>query len=318
MLVRIALAVAAFYGVGIVLYLVGWLVLPDAGGDGRNLPKPVALIWIGVLGLIGAGTLFAADGGIVLPTVVALGLLFLLHRSRGQHRPAGPEVDQAMVSLVKQPAAPAWDPLGAAPFAWDLPEPSPAPSPPPVRRLPVTAVTLAFALIARRPPGPTLLPSATLSPSTLPVLFGVVLAVLGLGLVVGSFLRAGRGLIPVALLVGALTWGLVAAPLEDWPDGRPGEFRVAPTTAEQLLPSYTASAGEFDLDLTGLDLGTGSGPVATSIDVGAGDVQIRVPADADVTFTGSVESVESGTAVLKVTGAVSLGDHVIGTVKVAV
>ena len=37
-----------------------------------------------------------------------------------------------------------------------------------------------------------------------------------------------------------------------------------------------------------------------------------------LTFTGSVESVEGGVAVLKVTGSVSLGDHVIGTVKVAV
>lgn len=36
-----------------------------------------------------------------------------------------------------------------------------------------------------------------------------------------------------------------------------------------------------------------------------------------LTFTGSVESVADGIAVLKVTGAVSLGDHVIGTVKVA-
>ena len=37
-----------------------------------------------------------------------------------------------------------------------------------------------------------------------------------------------------------------------------------------------------------------------------------------LTFTGSVESVEDGVAVLRVTGSVSLGDHVIGTVKVAV
>ena len=37
-----------------------------------------------------------------------------------------------------------------------------------------------------------------------------------------------------------------------------------------------------------------------------------------LTFTGSVESVSDGIAVVKVTGSVSLGDHVIGTVKVAV
>jgi hypothetical protein len=37
-----------------------------------------------------------------------------------------------------------------------------------------------------------------------------------------------------------------------------------------------------------------------------------------LTFTGSVESVSDGIAVVKVTGSVSLGDHVVGTVKVAV
>lgn len=37
-----------------------------------------------------------------------------------------------------------------------------------------------------------------------------------------------------------------------------------------------------------------------------------------LTFTGSVESVEDGVATLQVTGSVSLGDHVVGTVKVAV
>ncbi|MBU2696400.1 MULTISPECIES: MaoC family dehydratase [Pimelobacter] len=35
------------------------------------------------------------------------------------------------------------------------------------------------------------------------------------------------------------------------------------------------------------------------------------------TFTGEVTAVEDGTATIKVVGAVSLGDHVIGTVKVA-
>ncbi|MDN4162968.1 MaoC/PaaZ C-terminal domain-containing protein [Nocardioides abyssi] len=37
-----------------------------------------------------------------------------------------------------------------------------------------------------------------------------------------------------------------------------------------------------------------------------------------LTFTGSVASVEDGVATLQVTGAVPLGDHVTGTVKVAV
>ena len=43
---------------------------------------------------------------------------------------------------------PAWDPLGAAPFAWDLPEPGPVPAPAPRRRSRVTPMTLAVALLA--------------------------------------------------------------------------------------------------------------------------------------------------------------------------
>ena len=37
-----------------------------------------------------------------------------------------------------------------------------------------------------------------------------------------------------------------------------------------------------------------------------------------LTFTGEVTSVEDGTAVIAVTGSVSLGSHVVGTVRVAV
>ena len=60
---------------------------------------------------------------------------------------------------------------------------------------------------------------------------------------------------------------------------------------------------------------TGEGAVVRGIAIRLGAP--AYPYDT-LTFTGSVESVEDGVAVLKVTGSVSLGDHVIGTVKVAV
>lgn len=60
---------------------------------------------------------------------------------------------------------------------------------------------------------------------------------------------------------------------------------------------------------------TGEGAVVKGIAIRLGAP--AYPYDT-LTFTGSVESVEGGTAALKVTGSVSLGDHVIGTVKVAV
>ncbi|OLS97659.1 hypothetical protein BJF90_42455 [Pseudonocardia sp. CNS-004] len=119
----------------------------------------------------------------------------------------------------------------------------------------------------------------------------MVLAVLGVGLVVGAFLRTGRGLIPFAVMLGALTWALVAAPVDRWQGDGYGELVAAPTTVAALLPSYERGAGEIDLDLRNLDLTVPPGgdaiPVRTRISMGAGDVQVRLPADADLTLTAS-------------------------------
>lgn len=206
------------------------------------------------------------------------------------------------VSLVKgvskespadEPKPPSWDPLGAAPFAWDLPEPAPAtpPVPPRRRRPPVTLVTLGLALLAGAGTSVVLLLTGSLALPTVPVLLGVVLAVLGAGLLVGSFLHAGRGIIPFALLASALTWGVLAAPLDRFTGEGFGDVKAAPTTLAQLQPDYRRTAGDVTLDLSGLDLSTpaggGASDVRTSVQVGAGDATVLLPAQADVTFTGA-------------------------------
>jgi hypothetical protein len=125
--------------------------------------------------------------------------------------------------------------------------------------------------------------------ANLAVLCGVVLAVLGAGLVAGAFLRTGRGLIPFALLLSALTWALVAAPVDRWQGDGYGELVAAPTTVAALQASYERGAGEIDLDLRNLDLAVppdgNTTPVRTRISMGAGDVKVRVPNTADITLT---------------------------------
>lgn len=295
-LVRVGFVVTAFYGIGALLYLAGWVLLPDERAErARGRPRTLLLVGLTIATIIGLGALFGSRGGWVLPTLGALGLLFLLHRNRAglpAATPAPAAEAPTQPTAAGPPGAdaavrpPAWDPLGAAPFAWDLPEPAPAAPPPPApRRAPVTAVTLAAALIAGGGMGIALLAGG--GPADLPLLFGVVLAVLGTGLVVGSFLRAGRGLVPVALLMGALTWGVVATPWERF-EGDAGEFRVAPTSAAAVEPRYEQQAGTFELDLRGVDLavpaGTPAAPVRSDISIGAGDIQVWVPRNADVTL----------------------------------
>lgn len=292
-LIRVAFVVAAFSGVGVLLYVAGWIALPD-GTDApttRNRPSGVALVGLAILGAIAFGSLFDDNGYGILPLVVTLGLLFLLHRSRGGRTAVAPAAaapvdDPGTVSLVKG-TPPAWDPLGAAPFAWDLPEPAGPPPVPARRRPPVTAVTLGVALLAGGATALLMLALGVLSFASAPVLFGVVLAVLGLGLLVGSFLRAGRGLVPVAVLVGLLTWGSLATASFEWPEGGVGDLTLRPATAAQLDPLYSHGAGDVDLDLTALDLSAPGAPLVTEVELGVGDVTITVPPDADLTFTGS-------------------------------
>ena len=149
----------------------------------------------------------------------------------------------------------------------------------------MTLVTLGLALLAGAGPGVVLLTSGVAGVGTFPVLLGVVATVLGLGLVVGSFLRAGRGLIPFAVLVSILIWGALSAPWQHFGREGFGELRAAPTTVAQLQPEYQRGAGDVTLDLRGLDL-SGTGDVRTAVNVGAGDAKVLLPANADVTFTG--------------------------------
>jgi phage shock protein PspC (stress-responsive transcriptional regulator) len=305
-LVRVGFVVAAFYGIGAALYIAGWVLLPDEPGSGpiagRRRPRTWLLILLGIAAVLGLGGLSHAHGGALLPVVAVAVLLFLLHRSRGGRGVAGPGAVAADPRGAEDRAAehraegsapvgatpPAWDPLGAAPFAWDLPEPTPAPAPPPRPRSRVTPVTLALALLAGGVTTPVLLAGGGLP--DLPVLFGVVLAVLGGGLLVGAFLHAGRGLIPFALLAMALTWGALAAPLHRFDVGPAQDLRLAPTTPAALATRYETGLGDVTLDLRGMDLtvppGAAAAPVATTINDGVGDVDIQVPPDADVRFSG--------------------------------
>jgi phage shock protein PspC (stress-responsive transcriptional regulator)/predicted membrane protein len=317
-LVRVGFVVAAFSGIGAALYIAGWIMLPEEPADPAaparpRAPRAIVLAGLGVAAVVTIGSVFGGNGpDIVLPVLAVAGLLYLLHRSRGDRTSSGathtaPVADLADApttvtpagpSLIKEQATtetaspPAWDPLGAAPFAWDLPEPSPPPQEPPRRRLPVTSVTLGVALLAGGVTAVIMLLAGALSLANAPVLFGVALAVVGTGLVIGAFVRSGRGLIPIALVLSALTWAVVAAPLDRWQGNGVGELRAAPTTVAELQPSYQRTAGDMALDLRNLDLAVPAGgnasPVRSTITLGAGDVEVLVPPNADVTLTGRV------------------------------
>lgn len=301
-LVRVAFVVATvFGGSGILLYLLGWLLLPAEGDDasaaegvigrGRSSMSAALTVVLVLLLIVAAGAVLTGRASGVLGLLVAVGALLLLHRSRaalGEIPGAPPRSAQATgepagpTTPATDPAAgggertapPAWDPLGAAPFAWDLPEPSAPPvdaAQPEGPRSKITPITLGLALLTG---GIAVAFWPMLSAAQIAAL---LLGVVGLGLVVGSFLQGGRGLIPFAIPLALLTWVLHALPSSDLKVG--GSY-WDPVTAAQVQPHYGVTLGNGRLDLTGLRLADGQ-TVRTSVAVGAGETHVILPPNVD-------------------------------------
>jgi hypothetical protein len=145
---------------------------------------------------------------------------------------------------------------------------------PPARRW-ITPATLAAAAFAALVAG--------LAGVPVPAALAVALAVLGAGLVLGSFLRGGRALllfaIPVALIALVLgthgTWARLPGVEHDGG----ADISERPTAVDQLRPGYWSNSGDVRLDLSGLP---GGAAARTNITTGSGQIQVVVPRDADV------------------------------------
>ncbi len=301
-LVRVAFVVATlFNGAGVLLYLLGWLLLPAEGdqasaaasvvGRGRGSMSATLTIVLVLLLIPATGAVFGGRASGVLALAAALGTLVLLHRSRaalgeipGSPPPAEPLgtttpgtttpgtatlATNATTDGADRPAPPAWDPLGVAPFAWDLPEPSAPPAhatAPGGTRSKITPITLGLALLTG---GIALAFVPGLSATQVAAL---LLGVVGLGLVVGSLMQSGRGLILVAIPLALLTLVLQATPASGFKIG--GSY-WDPVTAAQVQPRYAVTLGNGRLNLTGLRLAGQT--VTTSVAVGIGETHVILP-----------------------------------------
>jgi len=312
--IRVGFVVATFYGgAGVLIYLLGWLLLPEQDDEAAPFESMVnhkhssssrAFTILLCLALIPASWFFIDKqfSGIA-GMLIVLGALYLLHRNRGhigRPEPAAtaPPVAEPMNFYEPMPMTaaaaetvpvaepmpttpPAWDPLGAAPFAWDLPEPSqPAPEPPePRRRSKAGLFTVGAALV-------TVGILAVLAPYVggwlVPHHFiGILLAVIGLGMVGGAFVRGGRGLIGLAVPLSVIGIGLTVITPDGWHGA--GEINEHPLTVAEVQSHYRLSVGSIKIDMSALP---DAGEVDTKIKLdGAGEAKVTVPAYADVELT---------------------------------
>ncbi|TQM82592.1 phage shock protein C (PspC) family protein [Saccharothrix saharensis] len=318
-IVRVAfVAMALCNGAGVLIYLLGWLLLAQADdevsaaeallGRGRSSTPTALTVLLGLAVVPATG--FFVDGGFTMVggVLLSVGAIYLLHRGRGQLNRPEPAVafgagaygaEQGVgvgdgsggkVSTEEQTTErvtpPAWDPLGAAPFAWDLPEPGRPPEPvaaspaPVVARRPGSRVGLATFGASLVVLAGSLVASSYSDWFHAQHVLGLLVAVLGAGMVLGSLRgNGGRGLI--WLVVPLSVVGVVLTSVDFDVDAKQmGSTRDKPAAVADVKDRYTASVGEVELDLTALP---NSGSVTTAVEVGLGSARVRVPADADVT-----------------------------------
>ncbi|WP_051046244.1 PspC domain-containing protein [Nocardia asiatica] len=184
-------------------------------------------------------------------------------------------------AIIGGPTPPSWDPLGVAPLAWDLPEPAPArPVVAPPRKRPrsrLTPVVLGLAILAAAGAGAAAASGVEwMTPGRIAA---AALAVIGLGLVLGAFLRRGYGLLVLtAPLAGFVLLASAVGPVE-FDQAAMGDRNWAPASVAELASDYRLTMGSGTLDLRSVKLTENR---TVNVDVRMGEARILLPADMTV------------------------------------
>ncbi|WP_343287250.1 PspC domain-containing protein [Gordonia sp. SID5947] len=196
--------------------------------------------------------------------------------------------ETAPTEFMQRTTPPAWDPLGTAQFAWDLPEPAPdrAPAEPADRRSPLTLIVVGLAVITAA--AGAALHQAGVDWFTPARILSLALAVVGAGLVYAGFRRrtTGRhssGLVPIALALGvAVVATSLVGRLDGFPSGGAGERIYTPVTENDIRGEYSLTMGRMVLDLRDVDLTTDR---SVTLRNGVGEIEVQVPKDMNVRAT---------------------------------
>ena len=301
-IVRVAFVVLTFFGgVGLLLYLALWLLLPEEGSEwGRvaldRRSRGVALVLVGVLALV---ILFSHGwwgGGVPWALLIIGGLVAVVvtqlpsrraHRGEDTTAPGAPSYDDAGVPVgaaVQQtgeaPAASSYDwQSHAGPSYAYVEQPRPVN---PRKRGPILFwFTLALMAVALGGLGIADLAGMDVAPSAYPA---TVLAISGAVLLLGAFFGRAGGLILVGLVASVLTAGTTVA--DRW---HPDHVSEVPTTASAVQSDYRLDVGDLVVDLTGVSNPAALDGRVIHASVGVGHLEVRVPPGVTVVTAAHID-----------------------------
>jgi phage shock protein PspC (stress-responsive transcriptional regulator) len=301
---RVLVAVTVLFGgLGIALYVLGWLLVPRADQPQsfverhlRRADRSVDIagaVLVGLIALLLLAVLDGAGGGLVV-LAVAAGIAYLVARERSGH-PAGPPApgppqagwtpgpaptgwgpDAPTTVFGPVPPAASYGPPGPPSYAAPADGPQPEPAAPRPRSVlgPVTvsvAALTAGVLLTARELGADGITGARV--------IAAALLVVGVGLVVGTWLGRARWLIAVGLALGLLLLPTAALDDAELAEGA-GSRLWLPSTADEQR--FGLRAGEAVLDLREVEPGEVE---SVRANVGVGSLVALVPDDLRVRVT---------------------------------
>jgi phage shock protein PspC (stress-responsive transcriptional regulator) len=282
-LIRLAFVILSFFGgLGVVLYLAGWLLIPAEGVDesiGEHWleeAKAGSRLGIFLIAIALIVLLISLDiSGTGFAWAVALLVLgVLLYRGETSREPGEP--DHAISTEGTTPPLVATGVSGAAAPRSSRPSRQPRARrirpPSMLGRYTMAAGLIGVGVLA-------LLDNAGVLFPDVQHYLALAVAIVGAGLLVGSIWGRSRLLIVAGLLL-AFMMGIAA--VGNAVDAFTDEVRTfAPATIEEVSPNYTMDSGTLIIDLTNVDWDG----QATEIDaeLGAGQIEIELPPEVGAT-----------------------------------
>ncbi|HSR15042.1 MAG TPA: PspC domain-containing protein, partial [Gemmatimonadales bacterium] len=280
------LIMAVMGGLGVLLYLAAWVLMPEEGAE-RSIAEGWvgglrgAGAWLGVFLIVAAGVWIAAATELVsagLAWGIALLVVgVLLYRGRLPEPPLRPP---------RRPVPPERPPERAA-EAVEVPEPVVVPEARPARARPPRSILgrLTFGALFVTIGVMAALDAAGLTHPALRHYAVAMVLVVGSGLLIGIWFGRSRGLIVFGLSLLPFLFASVAvtAPFT----GGFGDPTYRPLSPAEVVEPYRLAAGDLQLDLRGIDLAEGE-VLEVEASVGAGRLYVMVPADAGLEVTGHV------------------------------
>ena len=278
LLVRIGfVGLMVFNGLGLLLYLGAWLFIPTDTDDqsivqrvfGRMGIAGVAVAALIVIALImlwnGPQNYYLVSGApeiaIVALIAIAIGVALYVRRERSATVAAPADAPAATQAAPVQRVVVRRPPRPQSPLGWYV----------------LGAVLVGIGLLALS----TGIMGDAVEPGRY---FGLALAVIGIGLVIGAWWGHARLLILLGLLLlpFAFAASLITVPIE----GGFGSHRSSPTSPEEVNDEYRLVGGQIYLDLTRIE---GSGePIEISASVALGELNVFMPDDAGLELAAAV------------------------------